>query len=155
MCVCVCVGVVWCSAQTCAQTCSQSTTAIVTCSTNIRIIRTTSDNSYGGELGMRLCMHVCMCVCVFTVEENAYMLHVYVYMIEHIVMIVYVCVVVSVHACIIMYNMFVRQYTTPLSQSASSSPILNDPLHNLVCGKPVTTLHHLQNAHLFWHLQTL
>ena len=70
-------------------------------------------------------------------------------------MYVHVGVVVSVHACIIMYNMFVRQTTTLPSQGASSSPILNDPLHNLVCGKPVTTLHHLQNTHLFWHLQTL
>ena len=70
-------------------------------------------------------------------------------------MYVHVGVVVSVHACIIMYNMFVRQTTTLPSQGASSSPILNDPLHNLVCGKPVTTLHHLQNTHLLGHLQAL
>ena len=88
-------------------------------------------------------------------------MHAYVYMIEHMrvctctCMIVCVGVVVSVHACICTTCVCVRSTTTLPSQGASSSPILNDPLHNLVCGKPVTTLHHLQNTHLLGHLQTL
>ena len=53
-----------------------------------------------------------------------------------------VCVCVCVCVCV-------------LDHHSSLSPILNDPLHDLVCGNPVTTVHHLQNTHPLGHLQML
>ena len=72
---------------------------------------------------------------------------------------VYIPVHVCTSACSCgecMYmHVCVRPPLFPLKLGAPSSPILNDPLHNLVCGNPVTTVHHLQNTHPLGHLQTL
>ena len=55
---------------------------------------------------MCVCVHACIvcaraCVCVFTVEENACVLHLYVYMIEHMYVHVGVVVCVLVHVGVV------------------------------------------------------